>query len=82
MKSMPSPASSAANPALSEESWPYISAALPNAAGGPLGFFMYPQAETGAGRKDCLDPETFRYRITSREPEPPPPTKPSSGGAP
>ncbi len=40
---------------------------LPNATEGPLGFLMYPQAETGAGRKDCLDPETFRYRITSRE---------------
>ena len=40
---------------------------LPNATQGPLGFLMYPQAETGAGRKDCLDPETFLYRITSRE---------------
>jgi transglutaminase-like putative cysteine protease len=39
---------------------------LPNAAGGPLSFLMYPQAETGSGRKDGLDPETFRYRITSR----------------
>ena len=40
--------------------------ALPNAAGGPLSFLMYPQAETGHGRKDGLDPETFRYKITSR----------------
>ena len=39
---------------------------LPNAAGGPLSFLMYPQAETGHGRKDGLDPETFRYKITSR----------------
>jgi transglutaminase-like putative cysteine protease len=41
--------------------------ALPNATGGPLGFLMYPQAETGESRKDCLDPETFRYKITSRQ---------------
>jgi len=40
---------------------------LPHAAQGPLGFLMYPQAETGAGRKDCLDPEAFRYKITARE---------------
>ena len=40
---------------------------LPNAAGEPLGFFMYPQAETAAGRKDCLDPPAFKYEITSRE---------------
>ena len=37
-----------------------------SAAGAPLSFLMYPQAETGNGRKDCLDPETFRYKITSR----------------
>jgi len=28
---------------------------------------MYPQAETGDGRLDCLDPDGFRYAITSRE---------------
>jgi hypothetical protein len=28
---------------------------------------MYPQAETVALRLDCLDPETFRYTIKSRE---------------
>jgi hypothetical protein len=28
---------------------------------------MYPQAETAAGRLDCLDPDTFRYTITARE---------------
>ncbi|HEY7654069.1 MAG TPA: transglutaminase-like domain-containing protein [Methylomirabilota bacterium] len=33
----------------------------------PLGFLMYPQAETGEGRKDSLDPETFKYKMTSRE---------------
>jgi len=28
---------------------------------------MYPQAETGTGRLDSLEPETFRYEITARE---------------
>lgn len=28
---------------------------------------MYPQAETADGRVDCLDPDGFRYEITSRE---------------
>ena len=28
---------------------------------------MYPQAETAAGRLDCLDPDTFTYTITSKE---------------
>ncbi|MGH7368814.1 MAG: transglutaminase-like domain-containing protein [Candidatus Rokuibacteriota bacterium] len=32
-----------------------------------IGYLMYPQAETGAGRKDSLDPDGFKYRITSRE---------------
>ena len=40
---------------------------LPNSAGAPLGFFMYPQAETAEGRRDSLDPATFRYQITSKE---------------
>lgn len=31
----------------------------------PLGFLMYPQAETAEGRRDCLDPDTFKYTITS-----------------
>ncbi|HMK79130.1 MAG TPA: transglutaminase domain-containing protein [Xanthobacteraceae bacterium] len=39
---------------------------LPGAAA-PVDFLMYPQAETAAGRLDCLDPETFRYTITARE---------------
>jgi transglutaminase-like putative cysteine protease len=33
--------------------------------GGRLGFFMYPQAETAGGRRDCLDPDTFKYTITT-----------------
>ena len=40
---------------------------LPGSSGRPLAFLMYPQAETAAGRKDCLDPATFEYRIASRE---------------
>jgi hypothetical protein len=35
--------------------------------GRPVAFLMYPQAETGAVRLDCLDPDTFRYTIKSRE---------------
>ena len=30
-------------------------------------FLMYPQAENAQGRLDSLDPETFKYRITSKE---------------
>ena len=42
--------------------------ALPNATkGGKIGFLMYPQAETAQGRRDSLDPDTFKYTITSRE---------------
>ena len=42
--------------------------ALPNATqGGKLGFFMYPQSETAQGRRDSLDPDTFKYTITTRE---------------
>jgi hypothetical protein len=28
---------------------------------------MYPQAETAEGRLDSLDPDNFKYEITSRE---------------
>jgi transglutaminase-like putative cysteine protease len=41
--------------------------ALPGSAGAPLGFLMYPQAETGGKRLDSLDPDQFKYEITSRE---------------
>ena len=41
--------------------------ALPGSAGAPVGFLMYPQAETSDGRIDCLDPDNFKYEITSRE---------------
>ena len=40
---------------------------LPQAAGDPVAFFMYPQAETAEGRRDSLDPDTFRYKMTARE---------------
>jgi transglutaminase-like putative cysteine protease len=41
--------------------------ALPASAGAPVGFLMYPQAETTDGRLDSLDPDRFKYEITSRE---------------
>ncbi|MEQ1352396.1 MAG: transglutaminase family protein, partial [Candidatus Acidiferrum sp.] len=41
--------------------------ALPGSSGAPVAFFMYPQAETVNGRVDCLDPDNFKYEITSRE---------------
>jgi len=41
--------------------------ALPKSAREPLGFLLYPQAETADGRIDCLDPDRFKYEITSRE---------------
>ena len=40
---------------------------LPGSHGVPIGFFMYPEAETAEGRLDCLDPDGFRYEITSKE---------------
>jgi len=41
--------------------------ALPKSTRAPLGFLMYPQAETLDARIDCLDPANFKYEITSRE---------------
>jgi len=38
---------------------------LPGSSGPPVGFLMYPQAETADGRLDSLDPENFRYEIAS-----------------
>ncbi|OIN93977.1 MAG: transglutaminase [Comamonadaceae bacterium CG1_02_60_18] len=40
---------------------------LPHSAGGKLGFFMYPVAETAAGRLDSYTPALFSYRISARE---------------
>ncbi|AKJ28376.1 transglutaminase-like domain-containing protein [Caldimonas brevitalea] len=41
--------------------------ALPGSGGPKLGFLMYPQAENAGGRYDPLDPDRFKYTITSRE---------------
>jgi transglutaminase-like putative cysteine protease len=41
--------------------------ALPGSKGDKLGFLMYPQAETAAGRVDPLAPDDFVYTITARE---------------
>ncbi|HET9663617.1 MAG TPA: transglutaminase domain-containing protein [Burkholderiales bacterium] len=41
--------------------------ALPGAKGPKVPFFMYPNGETAAGRLDSLDPDSFKYTITSRE---------------
>lgn len=41
--------------------------ALPGATQGPVGFLMYPQAETGGTRLDSLDPDNFKYGISARE---------------
>lgn len=40
---------------------------LPGSTREPVAFFMYPQAETSAGRIDSLDPDNFKYEITSKE---------------
>jgi transglutaminase-like putative cysteine protease len=41
--------------------------ALHRSIAAPIGFLMYPQAETADGRLDSLDPDAFKYQITSRE---------------
>jgi transglutaminase-like putative cysteine protease len=41
--------------------------ALPGASGPKVGFLMYPQAETASMRLDCLEPDAFKYTITSKE---------------
>ncbi|HEV3330454.1 MAG TPA: transglutaminase-like domain-containing protein [Bryobacteraceae bacterium] len=41
--------------------------ALPTSTDAPVGFLMYPQAETTDGRLDSLDPDSFKYEITSKE---------------
>jgi transglutaminase-like putative cysteine protease len=40
---------------------------LPGSRRGTIGFFMYPEGETGDTRLDSLDPDRFRYAITARE---------------
>jgi transglutaminase-like putative cysteine protease len=41
--------------------------ALPKSTKGKVAFFMYPQCETAEGRLDPLDPDNFKYTMTSRE---------------
>jgi transglutaminase-like putative cysteine protease len=41
--------------------------ALPGSAGPKLGFLMYPEAECGNSRLDCLDAENFKYTIRAKE---------------
>lgn len=43
---------------------------LPGSSAPALGFFMYPQAETASYLLDCLDPDSFKYTINSRETTP------------
>jgi hypothetical protein len=43
--------------------------ALPKTKHGVLPFFMHPHAESAAGFTDGLEPSTFRYDISVREPE-------------
>ncbi len=40
---------------------------LPDQKAGPIGFLMYPYAETAEGTEDSLDPASFAYTITSSE---------------
>jgi transglutaminase-like putative cysteine protease len=41
--------------------------ALPGSNGPKLALLMYPQAETGNTRLDCLDADNFRYTIAAKE---------------
>jgi transglutaminase-like putative cysteine protease len=40
---------------------------LPGSSGQPVAFLMYPQAETAESRLDSLNPDGFRYEITTKE---------------
>jgi transglutaminase-like putative cysteine protease len=40
---------------------------LPESNGVPIGFLMYPRAETADARLNCLDPDGFKYEIKSKE---------------
>jgi transglutaminase-like putative cysteine protease len=40
---------------------------LPGSNGPRLAFLMYPQAQCGSERLDCLHPDTFKYAITAKE---------------
>jgi transglutaminase-like putative cysteine protease len=40
---------------------------LPHAQKGKIGFFMYPQCETGGVRLDPLDPDNFKYQMSAKQ---------------
>jgi transglutaminase-like putative cysteine protease len=40
---------------------------LPKSTRGKVPFLMYPQSETAEGRLDSLDPDNFKYTISSKE---------------
>ena len=40
---------------------------LPGYKGPPVSLLMYTQAETARGRLDELDPDAFKYTITTRQ---------------
>ena len=40
---------------------------LPGSKGPKIPYFMYPNGETAEGRLDQLEPEAFKYTMTSRE---------------
>jgi hypothetical protein len=40
---------------------------LPGQQEGPIGFLMYPYAETSGGTVDSLDPARFTYSISVKE---------------
>jgi transglutaminase-like putative cysteine protease len=44
-----------------------VDVTLPGAAGDPLPFLMYPQAQSGPKRYDAYDPDNFKYTIAARE---------------
>src|SRR5579871_5442228 len=44
-----------------------VDVTLPGAAGNPLPFLMYPQAQSGEKRYDPYDPDNFKYQITAHE---------------
>jgi hypothetical protein len=41
--------------------------ALPGSLRNKINYLMYPQGETVTGRLDSLDPDNFKYTITSKE---------------
>jgi len=40
---------------------------LPHSNGPEIAYLMYPQAEEANGRRDSLNPDHFKYTITSKE---------------